>query len=230
MGKRSGFPRLATDRGALVDTSVGRSALDKGRRGVKPHQKVNRDLGRSTFVVLEGLADTGPVLSRDAPPLPPFLNPPQGLANGFGKINGPAKALKQNSDIGDFVGLGSIHSHFVSSDNESGQCRTDWAMTSPAPKRTMCPMGRATTPTKFKADFCRRLRAARILANMSQGEAADALRVKEDTYSKYERRSPMPHYLIPKACELFRVLPNDLFGFTARADLDADYEEIRRAG
>ncbi len=89
-------------------------------------------------------------------------------------------------------------------------------------------MGKATTPTKFRNDFCRRVRAARVLAGLNQPEAAAMLGVKEDTYSKYERRTAMPHYLIPRACQLFRVTPDELYGFIERPDLNRDYEENRR--
>jgi hypothetical protein len=57
-----------------------------------------------------------------------------------------------------------------------------------------------------------------------------ALGVKDDTYSKYERRSPMPHYLIPRACQLFEVAPDELYGVVKRPELDMDHEDIRRTG
>lgn len=91
-------------------------------------------------------------------------------------------------------------------------------------------MGKATTPAKFRRDFCRRVRAARVLAGMNQPEAAQALGVKEDTYSKYERRTAMPHYLIPKACHFFGVTPDELYGLVERPELNREYEETRRAG
>lgn len=102
-------------------------------------------------------------------------------------------------------------------------------MTAADPNRTMRPMGKATTPARFKKEFCNRLRSARILAGYTQEEVANEFGLKPDTYSKYERRSPMPHYLVPRACALFRVQPEDLYGMRERPDLDAEYEERRSA-
>lgn len=72
-------------------------------------------------------------------------------------------------------------------------------------------MGKASTPTSFKREFCQRLKAARIMAGYEQAEFAKELGLLPNTYSKYESRSLLPHYLIPKACELLEIETEMLF-------------------
>lgn len=215
--------RLVTVNGALISATRATRTLGSGR--MKSHQQIQRNIivGR----LRNGSADLGPVFGRDPTTLPPLLDLPQRFVDRFGKVNTSTKGFENSDDASSTV---SFHEPVLSSDRLSSQDRTGWAMTSQASKRTMCPMGKATTPAKFKRDFCRRVRAARILAGLTQGEAAERFGLKEDTYSKYERRSPMPHYLIPRACGLFGVAPDELYGLRARADLDQEYEDIRRTG
>ena len=229
MATKEGQPalRLAFSNGMRISASSNSTAhcLGRRRRRMKPHQQLKGDLGLQVF--RSGPADPLPVFRRDPSTLTPLFDPPQRLVDSLGKVRSSAE---NDKNIGNVTDGFALHALLLPSDNESGQWRTEWAMTSQPLKRTMCPMGRATTPARFKKDFCRRVRSARILAGLTQGEAAEKLGVKEDTYSKYERRSPMQHYLIPKACELFEVKPEKLYGLAPAPELDRDYEEIRRAG
>lgn len=217
--------RLVWSNGQRISATGRATASARDRRRMKLHQQLDRDT--CLAVLGRRLTDSRPVFSRNSSALPPLLNSPKRLLDRFGKVGGSAESGEDPLDVGNAV---AFHATVLPSDNESGQCRTTEPVTALDSKRTMRPyMGRATTPSRFKATFCRRLRAARILANLTQAEAAVALGVKDDTYSKYERRSPMPHYLIPKACDLFRVNPDELYGFVQRPDLDMDYEDKRRA-
>lgn len=77
-------------------------------------------------------------------------------------------------------------------------------------------MGRGTSPLKFKLEFCRRVKAAREFRRMSQSEVAAELGVEVNTYSTYERRTLLPHHLIPKACATLGVPAEYFFGADAR--------------
>lgn len=51
---------------------------------------------------------------------------------------------------------------------------------------------------RYESEFRRRLVAIRKASGMSQVSLAKALGLSRDTYSKYEFRSMLPTYLIPK--------------------------------
>jgi DNA-binding transcriptional regulator YiaG len=57
---------------------------------------------------------------------------------------------------------------------------------------------RATAGRKavFNRAFCRRVRAARKAAGLTQSAIARALRVTPAAYEKYESRTPLPHHLV----------------------------------
>ena len=61
---------------------------------------------------------------------------------------------------------------------------------------------RKLTPTAYEDAFRRRVRAARALYTDEPKTMARALGVREDTYYRYETRTMLPHYLIPRFCEL----------------------------
>lgn len=78
-------------------------------------------------------------------------------------------------------------------------------------------MGKATTPTKFKADFCKRVAALRVAAGIEQKAMAAEMGVLLNTYNRYEHRSLMPHFLIPRFCRIVGV--NEAFLFTGDPSL-----------
>lgn len=90
-------------------------------------------------------------------------------------------------------------------------------------------MGRGTSPTRFKTEFCRRVKAAREFRGLSQSEAANELGVSTNTYSTYERRTLIPHYLLPQACKVFGVKADYFFAADVRA-ADVDVTPKRSAG
>lgn len=87
-------------------------------------------------------------------------------------------------------------------------------MTAAAPRPTISPMGRATTPVKFRAEMAKRLMSARIVAGYeTKKQAADALRIGLDRYEKWESgRTPVPAQYVAAICDLFNVDANYLFG------------------
>ena len=65
------------------------------------------------------------------------------------------------------------------------------------PKYTMT---KKEPPGVFNAAMCRRLKDARKAAGETQASFADKLGITMEAYRKNENRSPLPHYLIPRAC------------------------------
>jgi transcriptional regulator with XRE-family HTH domain len=64
----------------------------------------------------------------------------------------------------------------------------------------------------FTQDYIRRTKQAREESGYSPEEMADFLNLKFDTYLKYEYRTPLPRYLVPRFCSLCRVAVGWLFG------------------
>lgn len=87
-------------------------------------------------------------------------------------------------------------------------------MTVSSAPRTISPMGRATTPVKFRAEMAKRLMSARIMAGYeTKKQAADALQIGLDRYEKWESgRTPVPAQYVGPICELFNIDANYLFG------------------
>jgi len=57
----------------------------------------------------------------------------------------------------------------------------------------------------YKREFTTRIRRAREARGWKQQEMADFLDIRQDKYKQYERRSFMPHYLLPKFCKLCAI-------------------------
>ena len=92
-------------------------------------------------------------------------------------------------------------------------------MTKTAPMPTISPMGRATTPVKFRAEMAKRLMSARVVAGYTtKKEAADALQIGLDRYEKWESgRTPVPAQYVGAICQLFNIDANYLFGVQSSA-------------
>jgi DNA-binding XRE family transcriptional regulator len=81
-------------------------------------------------------------------------------------------------------------------------------LTSGASPRTIVAVGRpkeTTSPTTYRSQFFKRVRAARALYTENPPEMAKALGVPRDTYYRYEERTMLPHHLIPRFCEITGV-------------------------
>lgn len=57
-------------------------------------------------------------------------------------------------------------------------------------------------PAAYRAGLCKRLKEVRLSLGLGPKEMADLLGIKVETYKKYETRSPLPHYLIPRVLEI----------------------------
>lgn len=110
------------------------------------------------------------------------------------------------------------HARDSAPDELSGQGPLMNPMTVLAPIRTMCPMGRGTTPVRFRAEMAKRLRSARVVAGYAtQKQAADALRIGLDRYEKWESgRTPIPAQYIGAICGLYGVDANYLYNIESR--------------
>ena len=54
----------------------------------------------------------------------------------------------------------------------------------------------------FNSGFVRRVKEAREAMGWTQAFMAHSLGIPFERYKKYEQRSPLPHYLVAKFCEL----------------------------
>lgn len=152
-----------------------------------------------------------PSVLGDSPPLLPLADRPMTFTNVIGHLGDGVPDLK---DIRQ-----SIHNLDSVSDNSSGQVRAINPMTGRKSARTIRPMGRGTTPARFRAELAEKLRAARIVAKYeTQLQAAQALGVGLDRYRKWESgRTPIPAQYVPAVCELFNIDANYLFSVEAKA-------------
>jgi transcriptional regulator with XRE-family HTH domain len=85
------------------------------------------------------------------------------------------------------------------------------------------PMAVDNSELDFNSGFVRRVKEAREAMGWTQAFMAHSLGIPFERYKKYEQRSPLPHYLVAKFCELTgsdihylmtgaRRLPPPLFG------------------
>jgi hypothetical protein len=111
------------------------------------------------------------------------------------------------------------HSGECAPDELSGQVPPMIPMTAKRPPRTISPMGRASTPARFRSEMAKRLTSARIVAGYSTKKlAADALGITLDRYEKWESgRTPVPAQYVGPVCALFHIDANYLFGIEAPA-------------
>jgi hypothetical protein len=147
-----------------------------------------------------------PGINGNALALPPLLNRVTSAANIGSHRRERGPALEHVVDRS--------HAPQHAPDELSGQEPPMIPMTKIAPNRTISPMGRATTPVKFRAEMAKRLSAARVVAGYTtKKEAAIALQIGLDRYEKWESgRTPVPAQYVGPICELFHIDANYLFG------------------
>lgn len=152
-----------------------------------------------------------PVFRRNAAALPPLLN---GVSVSADVCRHSRERLPRVKNI-----LKRAHVREFAPDELSGQGPPMIPMTISAPIRTIRPMGRGTTPVKFRSEMAKRLKSARVVAGYAtQKQAADALRVGIDRYEKWESgRTPIPAQYVGAVCELYGVDANYLYGIESRA-------------
>lgn len=187
--------------GSLARVSTGR-INNAPRLRMHQNQRIRADV---LPLVLQGQHERRPSLVGDSTTLPPLLNGPSGFADSVSHVGNGVPNAK------DFFEGVDEHGSVIARDKLSRQAGTNVPVTKTRRGRTMCPMSRAVTPTSFKRDFCERLKAARVMANYDQVTLAEALGISANTYGKYERRSLLPHYLIPKVCALLGITADQLF-------------------
>lgn len=155
---------------------------------------------------LKGMKQRRPMLRGNATPLPPLLNHrtvPADIGSHLRERFPVVKNIVYRAHACEFA-----------PDELSGQGPPMIPMTLTATVRTIRPMGRGTTPVRFRAEMAKRLKSARIVAGYTtQKQAADALRIGLDRYEKWESgRTPIPAQYIGPICELFGVDANYLYG------------------
>lgn len=150
----------------------------------------------------------------------PLGNRPVILANRVSQLRNGAKGSEKSLDgINGIGGLLCLHPADDAGDGLSRQVAPIIPVTTRKRPRTIRPMGRHSTPSKFKDEFAVRLRAARIAAGYeTMKEFAEALGIQEERYKKWESgRTPIPHEFVPLTCELLDKDANYLFRVTPRA-------------
>lgn len=152
-----------------------------------------------------------PGVHRDTATLPPFLDRVLSPANIGRHLRKRVPAFENIIERS--------HATQYAPDGLSDQVPPMNPMTEAAPIRTISPMGRGTTPVKFRAEMAKRLMSARVVAGYStKKEAADALQIGLDRYEKWESgRTPVPAQYVGPICELFHIDANYLFGIQSAA-------------
>jgi hypothetical protein len=152
-----------------------------------------------------------PGVNGNALALPPLLDRVPRSANIGGHRGKRRPALEHI--------INGAHAAEYAPDGLSDQGPTMIPMTKIVPDRTISPMGRSTTPVKFRAEMAKRLMSARVVAGYTtKKEAADALQIGLDRYEKWESgRTPVPAQYVGPICELFHIDANYLFGVQTSA-------------
>lgn len=179
-------------------------ARSRDARDRSPAVHSQQVIGAQLFAFPPGGRDNlRPVLARNASALSPLLDAPMSDAHVRRHFRDGLPAIEQFRE--------GLHAPLIPLDNQSSQDQTRGPVTEFARARTMCPMGKASTPLTFKKAFCQRLKAARVVAGLEQAQFAEMLGLLPNTYSKYEKRSLLPHYLVARACDILGVDANFLF-------------------
>lgn len=160
---------------------------------------------------LKGLNQRPPSIGRDTSALPPLLD----------CVAGPADVSSHRGERFPLVENIVNRSHAVeyASDGLSVQGPTMIPMTVSTHVPTISPMGRGTTPARFRAEMAKRLSSARIVAGFAtKKRAAEALGVGLDRYEKWETgRTPIPAQYVGPVCDLYSIDANYLFGIPSKA-------------
>lgn len=200
--------RLASVGGIRIDESSARPRrVGPPRKRPRVHRK-KHVYGKVLAFPLDRINNRTPVLRGDPASLPGLLQSPLMNPGISGHVGDGVPAVKNISN--------GLHAGLIALDYMSSKGPTTLPVTPACVKRTIRPMSRTVTPTQFKKGFCQRLKAARIHAGFEQEDIAKALNVLPNTYSKYEKRTLMPHHLIPSACELLGIEMGYLYGEMTR--------------
>lgn len=199
MRRRSGFPRLATDNGVLIEASAGRRTrprlvVSRGPRSMDTHQVFNR---KTVIATTSCVADGLPIPSGDVFSLLPLDHRPLGLSDIGSQLDQRIPNLEYIPERAN-----AVHGVLITRDYPSRQRGTTPPVPEPYANGTISPMGRGVTPSEFKRTFCARIKLAREAAGLTPEEAAERVGAKVDTWRRYEKRLLVPHHLMPRVCEV----------------------------
>lgn len=194
----------ANQRGNVIDLDLRRTTR------ALVHKKETIDCQLFAFP-LKRRNNRRPRVLRNALALPPLLDGVLSTADIGGHLRERVPAVKNV--------VKGAHALEYAPDGLSDQEPPMIPMTQTPPNRTICPMGRSTTPVKFRAEMAKRLMSARVVAGFTtKKEAADALQIGLDRYEKWESgRTPVPAQYVGPICELFNIDANYLFGVQANS-------------
>lgn len=197
--------QLATSNGKKV-----RSANRLSRSALRRRMHRKQMVGTKAHALFPGASDDrGPVVLRYPAALFPLLDHRSGpidIDGHRGKRVPGVKEVVKRSHVAEYA-----------SDELSVQGPRMIPMTSRLPVRTISPMGRASTPARFRSEMAKRLVSARVMARFeTKREAAEALGITLDRYEKWESgRTPVPAQYVGPVCALFHIDANYLFGIEA---------------
>jgi hypothetical protein len=162
--------------------------------------------GQPVTPLLKGAKKRRPVVRRDTATLLPFLNPRSRLVEIRGHFSDRFPGVKNI--------VKRAHALEYAADRLSDQDPPMIPMTEIRVRGTIRPMGRGTTPARFRSEMAKRLISARIVAGYStKKQAAEALGITLDRYEKWESgRTPVPAQYVAPVCDLFDIDANYLFG------------------
>lgn len=215
--KKRKFPHLATNCGIRVEessASPSRIRLRGKRRSMHRHKLL---YGKILAFPSSRVYDSAPMALVDSVPLPTLLKSP--LPNPS-VLRHLSKGLPKVKNI-----IKSLHSQLIALDYPSSNSWMKIPVTANQRSRTIRPMSRTVTPTQFKKGFCARLKAARTMAGFEQEDVAKALGIPANTYSTYERRTLLPHHLIPVACDFLGIEMPYLYGENRRKAASGEYQK-----
>lgn len=73
-------------------------------------------------------------------------------------------------------------------------------------------------------DVSTKLKIERVKKNLTQQEVADYLGIKQQTYSKYEKGSPISDDIIIKLCKLYDISADELLGIRQNKTVNQSFQ------
>ena len=70
------------------------------------------------------------------------------------------------------------------------------------------------------------LRVERVKKGLTQQEVADYLGVKQQTYSKYEKGSPVDDDILVKLCRLYDISSDELLGLPPKPSMESQSYQL----
>lgn len=87
-------------------------------------------------------------------------------------------------------------------------------------------------PTRPYSDFnlavCKATKTLRERRNITQMDVANVLQIETEAYKKYENRSPLPHFYIPKLCLLYGISIDEFYSLASSINISKPAARLRR--